>query len=94
MARSRRGKGIIHSLLNVSQASLDTWVKQVQEFVSTKKELASNYEVNKQKFLALIKTATENGMTLREIALITGLSHATIAKVLKEKIMPEETAHA
>jgi len=76
-------KGVLQALTGVKQETIDTWFKQWDEqILKMKQEKEHEQQIRKQLLPKLLELHNQ-GMTSREIAKVTGISHATIARYIK-----------
>jgi transposase-like protein len=80
---SRKRRNVFSKLLGVKQETLDGWMQAIENRLKLRKEAETMYGLNATKLFKLLKQAHEGGMSLRELADITGVSHATIASWIK-----------
>lgn len=73
---------LAQALLTATQAKIEQWCQAIDMAISAKPDLQT-YEERKKQLLPKLREAKEKGVTLRELARITGIPHQTIAKWLK-----------
>jgi Fic family protein len=71
------------ALLTASQAKIDGWLHAIDTVISQKPDI-QKYIENKNLLMPKLLEARAKGVTLRELATITGIPHQTIAKWLKQ----------
>lgn len=77
-------RNISKSLLEATQSTLDKWAVKIREAVQLKEQGRDSYDEKRQKLLAELLDAHEKGLSARELAKITGISHSTIARWVRE----------
>ena len=77
-------RNISKNLLEATQSTLEKWTQKIKEVVLLKKEEKESYNENKQKLIAELLDAHGKGVSARELAKITGISHSTIGRWIKE----------
>ncbi len=73
------------ALLDVKQTTIETWIQKLKALISDKEKqllLQKEAEERRMQLIPFLKDAQTKGITLREMAEITGLSHATIGRWL------------
>lgn len=73
------GKEIKKRLLG-NKALLENWQTDLKKAIEEKKEINERFETE---IIPYLRQAHEQGFGLRELAKITGISHATIASILR-----------
>jgi response regulator of citrate/malate metabolism len=76
-------RNIVQALVTATQSKLDQWGQQIKQAMQTTNQSLTAYEEKKQGLIPQLLEAREKGVSLRELAKITGISHTTIARWLK-----------
>lgn len=87
-------RNIVQSLQNAAQQKITEWTERITSAVQLKKQELGPYEEKKQQLIPILKQAHSQGVSLRELAKITGISHATIARWIEEAEEKEKKDHA
>jgi DNA invertase Pin-like site-specific DNA recombinase len=77
-------RNISHVLLDATQKKLGEWVEKVKGAVEVKELELKTYEEKKQELISELKEAHDKGVSIRELARITGISNATLGRWIKE----------
>jgi DNA invertase Pin-like site-specific DNA recombinase len=77
-------RNIAHVLLDATQKKLAEWSEKVKGAVELKQQELLTYEGKKQQLISELKEAYEKGVSIRELARITGISNATLGRWIKE----------
>jgi len=83
-------RNIIQALTNATQMTLEQWSQKLKEAIQSKEQVKATYEAKKQKLLPQLLEAHEKGISLRELAKITGISFSTISRWLKTAEQKED----
>jgi DNA invertase Pin-like site-specific DNA recombinase len=86
---SRRIKQYCERLLEASQATIENWCKEIDLLIAQKPDI-DTYNAKKQMLLPKLIEARAKGITLRELARMTGIPYQTIGKWLKEAKAKEQ----
>lgn len=76
-------RGILSSLVGLKQETLDSWMRKLDGLITVKSEAIQEHEATAQKIIPLLLKAQDNNISVRELAQITGLSPATMARWMK-----------
>lgn len=87
-------KNISEPLQNAVQKTITEWTDKIKNALQLKKQELETYEQKKQELIPILKEAHEQRVTLRELANITGISHATLGRWIKEAQEKEKQQHA
>jgi len=85
-------RNISKSLLEATQSTLDKWAVKIREAIQLKEQEQQSYSEKRQKLLDELVGAHEKGLSARELSKITGISHATIARWIKEAEEKQQNA--
>jgi|GEM_PF-3412932 DNA invertase Pin-like site-specific DNA recombinase len=77
-------RNISHVLLEATQKKLSEWTEKVKSAVELKEQELKTYEEKKQLLISELIEAYEKGVSIRELARITGISNATLGRWIKE----------
>jgi len=83
-------RNIVQALVTATQSKLDQWGQQLKEAMQTKEQTLTAYEEKKRQLLPQLLEAQEKGVSTRELARITGISHMTISRWIKAAQKKEE----
>lgn len=78
-------RNISKSLLEATQKRMDEWVEKIKETIQGKEQKLDAYAEKKQQLLPYLMEAHEKHVSSRELGKITGISHATISKWIREE---------
>jgi Fic family protein len=85
-------RNIAHVLLDATQKKLGEWSDQIKGAVQVKQQELLTYAEKKRQLLPQLIEAHDKGVSAKELEKITGISHATISRWIKEA--KEKLEHA
>jgi DNA invertase Pin-like site-specific DNA recombinase len=86
-------RNIAHVLLDATQKKLGEWSEQIKDAVQVKQQELLTYGEKKQQLISQLIEAHAKGVSIRELARITGISNATLGRWIKEA-KAEKLEHA
>jgi DNA invertase Pin-like site-specific DNA recombinase len=86
-------RNVSQVLVEATQKKLGEWSDKIKNVVEVKEQELMTYEQKKQELVPKLLEAHEKGIPIRELARITGISHATLARWVKEAVEKKAQKH-